>query len=159
MNSWANPMDKYFYVVSQLPMLFWDREPSTSSEAFLAEAEKWLSPSDFAILRDAGIKETRAAQNLPPLLGEYRNFERTFRTELAQWRKAHYEGQDYKPQTFPVAMIKDVNPLEAERAILKRRWDLVDDLELGHHFDLEFLIAFYLKLQILEKLSAFDKDK
>ena len=36
------------------------------------------------------------------------------------------------------------------------RWQIVDRLESGHYFDVDFFSAYYLKLQILERKGLFD---
>ncbi len=152
-------MDKYYYVVAQLPLLVADKEPSISSKDFLEEAEKWLSSKDYAILSQVRYNSTKIGITKPKLLKEYVEQEFQFRTELAAWRKAQKEGVEYKPESFPVSLIKDGNPLEIEKALIKRRWDLIAQVEPDHHFDLEFLILYFFKLQLLEKLSLYNKEK
>ena len=152
-------MDKYYYVVAQLPLLYADKEPTITSVSFLEEAEKWLSSGDYAILSQVRYDSTDIGISKPKLLKEYVEQELLFRTELAAWRKAHNDGVDYKPESFPVSLIKDGNPLEIEKALLKRRWDKISQVEPDFHFDLEFLILYFFKLQILEKLSLYNKEK
>ena len=152
-------MDKYYYVVAQLPLLFYDKEPTITSDDFLKEAEKWLSSRDYATLSQARYDSTDTGIARPKLLKEYIAQEFRFRTELAAWRRAQKEGVDYKPETFSVSLIKEGNPLEVEKALLKRRWDMISQVEPDHHFDLEFLILYFFKLQILEKLSLYNKEK
>lgn len=152
-------MDKHYYIVAQLPMLFFDREPAMSSEAFLREAEKWMSESEFDRLRRARYDSTDLTVQKPVLLKQYVEREHAFRRDLAQWRKAQREGQEFKPETFSPALVKEGNPLEIERNLLLNRWKLIEELEAGHHFDLEFLILYFFKLQILEKLALFNKEK
>ncbi len=152
-------MDKYYYVVTQLPMLFFEREPDISSSVFMEEAEKWLSPKDFNALTRARFTDISPGKKKPKTYARYRDFELAFRTELARWRQAVREGQEYKPQMFPSAMIKEGNPLEVEKAILRFRWHFIDEMQTDHHFDLDFVVLYYLKLQILEQLFTFDKEK
>ena len=152
-------MDKYYYVVAQLPLLAYDKEPAMSSEAFLEEAEKWLSGKDYAILSQARYDSTDIGISKPKLLKAYVAQEFLFRSELAAWRKAQKEGVDYKPESFPVSLIKDGNPLDIEKGLLNRRCDMISQVESDHHFDLEFLILYFFKVQILEKLSLYNKEK
>ena len=152
-------MDKYYYVVAQLPLLFFDREPAFTSEDFLQEAEKWLSKRDYGVLRRAHYDSTDLAMSGPKLLKKYVEREFEFRTELAAWRKARKEGMDYKPESFSVSLLKEGNPFDVEKALLRRRWDLISEVEADYHFDLQFLILYFFKLQILEKLSLYNKEK
>ncbi|MBU2250847.1 MAG: DUF2764 domain-containing protein, partial [Candidatus Omnitrophica bacterium] len=56
-------------------------------------------------------------------------------------------------------VVDNSSPLEAERKLLLLRWNFIQEQESGHHFDLTWLILYFLKLQILERLFSFDKDK
>ncbi len=152
-------MDKYYYVVAQLPLLAFDRETYMTTEMFLEEAEKWLSPADYVILSQARYDATNLTTKAPRLLKQYVEWEYRFRTDLAKWRKALREGQDYKPEYFSASMMKENDPLDVEKALLKRRWAYIEEVEPDHHFDLEFLILYFFKLQILEKLSLYNKEK
>ena len=99
------------------------------------------------------------ASGADPMWQQYKEFEYQFRNDLALWRKSLRTGQEYKPTSFPPSLVKEGNPLEIERRLLNRKWDYIEGLEQDHHFDLEFLILYYLKLQILHRLSVFNKEK
>ncbi|MFH0827465.1 MAG: DUF2764 family protein, partial [Candidatus Omnitrophota bacterium] len=52
--------------------------------------------------------------------------------------------------------------LEGERMLDAERWRFLDELSLGHYFDLDFLIVYLLKLLILErweKIRTADKEQ
>ncbi|RKY80721.1 hypothetical protein DRQ15_01760 [candidate division KSB1 bacterium] len=152
-------MDKYYYFVSQLPVLFFDQESYMSTEYFLQEAEKWLSAKDFRTLSAVDINDFSLDKKCPQVLKQYKQFEFNLRNDLALWRKAQRMGQEYKPVNFPVSVIKEGNPLEIEKKLLLLRWNLIEEKQQEHHFDLEFLILYFLKLQILDRLSSFNKEK
>ena len=42
--------------------------------------------------------------------------------------------------------------------LLRHRWSLLDDFEVGHYFDIERLIIYYLKLQILWRKQQFNRE-
>ena len=152
-------MDKYYYMVAQLPALFFDKEAAIDIPTFLEEAQKWLTKRDYQRLSKINLYETAQNGKRLKLWQQYILFELQFRTELAGWRQAHIEGQEYKPSHFALSMVKEGNPLEIEKKLLHHRWQWIDSQEQGHHFDLDFLILYYLKLQILQKLSVFNKEK
>ena len=152
-------MDRYYYLISQLPTLYFDKPTFMTIESFLRESRKWLSRRDYIILSRIKFIDTELDKKGPRLWKEYRAFESRFRNEIARWRKAQREEQGYKPATFSVNMLKEGNPLEIERKLLFHRWELIEEKEKMHHFDLGFLILYYLKLQILQRLSLFDKKK
>jgi hypothetical protein len=50
------------------------------------------------------------------------------------------------------------SPLEAELFLDGCRWEKIDELAAGHFFDIEFLRAYRLKLQILERHMKFEEE-
>ncbi len=152
-------MDKYYYFVAQLPVLFFDKESDLALETFLQEAQKWLGAGDFRILSASVLNNISGGENAPEVLKTYSAFEEALQHDIARWRQAHRASQEYKPLSFPLSIIKEGNPLEVEKKLLALRWHFLNDLETGHHFDVEFLILYFIKLQILHRLAKFNKEK
>jgi hypothetical protein len=152
-------MDKYYYLVSLLPTLVFDKSPEISFDYFMTEAEKWTSPRDLSILSNLDIRDVTDKQSDTRVLREYKQLETAVRSDLAEWRKQKQNGKEYKPSAFPASLISDVNPLQAERNLLQLRWDFLSEKEREHHFDLDSLILYNLKLQIQRRLMSFDKEK
>lgn len=152
-------MDKHYYFVSQLPSLFFDVEAGISLEAFFAEGEKWLSDWELDILSRVSTDDTEAVEGDPDVLQGFRAFEFNMRTDLALWRRTRGTDQEYRPSGFPVSIVRDGTPLEAERELLKLRWNYIENEAPAHHYDLEFLILYCLKLQILRRLFSFNKEE
>jgi len=152
-------MDKYFYLISQLPVLLFDKESFFNTDSFLEEAEKWMSKQDFLVLSQVSLLPSESMKIKFRLWEKVIGFEKLFQAELAAWRKARRLGQDFKPESFPLSLVKEGNPLDVEKKLLQWRWNFLDALEREHHFDLEFLVIYFLKLQILTKLSLFVKEK
>lgn len=152
-------MDKYYYLISQLPALQFDKATYMSKDMFLEETEKWMSSGDMILLSKVHFGNIDTSDKMPADIQNYQAFEKAIRTDIAAWRKAQKSGLDYKPAHFPAGMIKEGNPLEVEKKLLNIRWQFIDELENDHHFDLVFVMLYYLKLQILSRLSTFDKQK
>ncbi len=152
-------MDKYYYLTSLFPTLYFDKPAKISVASFLQEAEKWLSRRDFSIVRSINLNDVAQDKSNPSSLREYKEFEYQLRSDLASWRKAKQIGTEYKPQRFASSIVKEGNPLEIEIKLMRMRWDFLEEKERDHHFNLEFLIIYYLKLQILQRLNQFNKDK
>ena len=152
-------MDKHYYIVTQLPMLFFGKETITTIDYFLAESEKWMSSKEFNILSNADINDTSTRTNDHKVLALYKNFESQVKNDIVNWRKAKQLNQDYKPSSFPISLIKDGNPLDVEIKLMELRWAFIDEMERERHFDLGVLILYYLKLQILKRYFTFDKEK
>lgn len=153
-------MDKYYYFVTQLPHLAFGQELQITRRYFLEEARKWLSENDYQCMIQTNINEYSLQSNISSkLLCNYIIFEYELRKELTFWRTEQKVGRDYKSIIFPSALVKEGNPLEVERNLMFFRWKYIDELETEHYFDLDAIIAYFLKLQILERLFSFDKEK
>ena len=151
-------MDKYYYLIAQLPTLYFDRSSEITLDQFMEEAGKWMSKKDFTALQQISLLDTAYDDRAPKIIKEYRASEYQFRTELAAWRKASKEGVEYKPENFPLSLVKEGNPLEIEKKLLAHRWAFLEEQEKDHDFDFEFVVLYYLKLQVLDKLSQFNKE-
>jgi hypothetical protein len=148
----------YYYLVAQLPGLRFGREPGLAPAGFLAEAGKWLSRSALATIREATLFDRSDEPSGCALYDRFKAFERSFREELRAWRQARREGREQRT-SFPPELLRDGDPLEIERRLLGYRWERLEEEEFGHHFDLETLVVYHLKLQILARLAAYDAER
>ena len=129
-------------------------------EGFIIEAGKWLSVQDFAIISSVDINNFSINKKDTSLLKQYKEFEQSIRTELALLRTAKKKGSDYKiSKDLSTIFGEDNNPLQIEIKLLLLRWSYLEEQEINHFFDLDFLIIYYLKLQITERLASFDNEK
>ena len=151
-------MDKYYYFVSQLPSLTFADESEMTVDNFLTEAQKWVSTKDYDILTKVDINNFDSSQKTNHVFVQYKKFETELRIDIALWRDAERRDLDYKPQSFPASLIKENNPLEVEIKFMEKRWSFIDEMEREHHFDLGFIILYYLKLQILRRYFSFNKE-
>ncbi|MFO8052381.1 MAG: DUF2764 family protein [Candidatus Omnitrophota bacterium] len=151
-------MDKYYYLITQLPFLKFGEQNHLNKDSFLEEAKKWLTESDFKKLQKADIddleKRTKAG-----FLQEYKKFELTLRKELAAYRENKKKQQEYQPKEVLKKSLLEGNPLEVEKKLLYYRWQQIEESSKDYVFNLEAIIAYFLKLQILEKVLSFDKEK
>ena len=150
-------MDKYIYFAAEMPGLKWGSEQLISEENFLEEAEKWMTPADYASLSETLVNRYEA-QNKSGMYNDFLLFENEVRTELAEYRRAAKEGYEYKFLHLPMQLIKDGNPLDIELKLMKYRWDWLEEREFGHYSDLDFFILYYLKLQLLQRVASFKKE-
>jgi hypothetical protein len=152
-------MDKHFYIISQLPTLAFDKENAMTIESFLQEAKKWMRRCEFKFLSKVKLFDTIPHKKDPRMWRQFKQYEIHLRQDLAQWRKSRAEGREIKSADGVFSIAKEGNPLDVELYLLKYRWTFIEELEKVHHFDLEFLILYFLKLQILRRLNMFDKAK
>jgi len=152
-------MDKYYYMVAQLPTLVFDRDPGMDIPTFLEEAGKWLSRRDFDALKDADLNDLDTEKGETKTLRSYRDFEHSLRYRIAAWRRSMRGGEALRRPDFPASLVKEGNPLDVEKKLLRHRWNFIEAMETEHDFDLDFLILYFLKLQILDRLSRFDAKR
>jgi len=150
-------MDKYIYFAAEMPGLKWGSEQLISEENFLEEAEKWMTPADYASLSETFVNRYET-QNKSSMYNDFLLFENEVRTELAEYRRAAKEGYEYKFLHLPMQLIKDGNPLDIELKLMKYRWDWLEEREFGHYSDSDFFVLYYLKLQLLQRVASFKKE-
>jgi hypothetical protein len=152
-------MDKYYYLVAELPTLFFGKETTISIDKFLEEAHNWMDARDYQVLSQVDMNKSDPQKKINKVYDNFRLFENKIMTDIALWREAQKRDQEYKPANFPVSMIKEGSPLEIEIRFMEMQWQFIDEMEREHHFDLGFLILYYLKLQILQRYFTFNKEQ
>ena len=145
-------------------MLNFGTKPPFGMEKFLYMCEGLVSADDLETLKKA-IKSFG--------LGRYHDFEAALRNELVKIR-AHRKHLDaskflredgYADQWIShIAATACRNPsvIDAQNLLDLDRWRFLDELSVGHYFDIEILIVYAHKLSILEKwerVRTADADK
>lgn len=163
-------MADYYYFTATLPSLLPGMAPPFSLEEFLEKASRFLNQSDFEVLASASLFTPEAGRAPLPasrlsLLKSYYHWENCLRIELARLRagrlrkpveKYSLPGEvDLDALRVAQAAFAAENPLEAELLIEKERWALIERLALNSYFDLNFLAAYSLKLQVLTRRERF----
>jgi hypothetical protein len=162
-------MTPYYYILSSLPDLQFERPPSLSSDELQALSRPWLRSHDILQLGMArvDIENVSPEQVTNNALRRWYAFENTLRNELVKWRaknlkvtagphlrpEDHYEGSAVR---LARQAITDRSPLQVEMNLLRVRWTFLCREEVGHPFDLTALIVYGLKLQLLERRHRFD---
>ena len=152
-------MSEYPYLAALLPTLAFGAETFPTPAKFLSEAEKWLTEKEYAILSSVAFDDWRTAEHPLELVADYCRFERLLRQDVAAFVESRRQGHDHKTRVFPTSILKDSTPLEAERRLLRLRWDFVASRLETHFGDLPALVVYHLKLQILQRLASFDAKK
>ena len=163
----------YTYFVSSLPMLGFGAKPPFSFEKFLQKCQDIISDSDITILKSIliaspvrkifsnGTNDSIYEGNQPTLRKWY-DFDKALRNELVKIRagRKHLEPQKYlrgdmyaDSYIARIATAAHRNPLilEAEKMLDQERWRALDELAVGHYFDIDFLIIYSIKLLILQR--------
>jgi len=137
-----------------------------TSEAFLDTCRQSLGKSDFdmvygvsLVVSHAGMRHQNAfIQNWNTLLGKVRkelHEQRARRLNL----ESNGLSQSGDKDPWVAELVRNVmqaeNPLQAELQLMQYYWHKVDELATGHVFDVEFLIAYHVKLQLMARRSLF----
>jgi hypothetical protein len=167
-------LNLYFYLVSSLPFLDYDDDPPFTISGFLESCAGCCSKSNFFLLENASLFPRVEITGRNTLLSRFYSWEISLRNELARLRakKKGYGPEKYireqsrslisgeiAPQQTARAVYQQESPLLAEETILRARWVFLDELEADHHFDLEKLIVYKLKLEILVQKSHMKQEK
>jgi len=169
----------YYYLASQLPSLNYGQKPPMSPEAFKELARPLMSEED-AVLLDmvnldpqpfgAGSYTDKIPSSGSDFIDNWREWERVLRLNLAKHRvlKVKREGAiTAEPPVIPAdavsaafrAIAVTESPLEAETLLDKARWNAIDMLQGIDYFDCNTLLAYLLKLLILERSALFQTER
>ncbi|MDD5727822.1 MAG: DUF2764 family protein [Victivallales bacterium] len=155
-------MSAYYYLISSLPMLFFGEKAPLTLEAFTDACTGQLRERDMQLLGrvdllplpQAGFPTGGAAER-------FRQWEVCLRNRIAvhrapQGRDVHHYLQEEKGcfceiDTGIQEAFAMKNPLDRENYFDRMRWQVLEDIESGHHFDFDKLCVYKLKLLLLEK--------
>lgn len=161
----------YFYFAASLPMIVnIDSECPCSTEDYLGRCEQLLTGEDFADLHQVLLEDGSLVVSADPMVQKIADANRDFRNALVWFRaaRAGHDPLDYlRGDRFNDPFWADIvnralkfsNLMEGKRLIDQTRWQALDDLIMGHHFDLSFLIVYGLKLRLLERYQEIHTDK
>jgi hypothetical protein len=160
---------RYYYLVATLPFLFYDTEKSLAVHELLDLCSQHVSRGHFRLLSSAAAADLRRPVPSCETLDLWRGWETSLRNELARLRakKRGLEAEQYlvdttenmDAQQAARESFEQESPLEAEDVLNRARWTYLDDLEAGHHFDIDKILVYTLRLQILQRKALFDEQK
>ncbi len=161
-------MAAFYYFVSSLPFLKFNAPPPISRIEFLRQCEAHLPEDLYQQL--AGIDRVpreNACCEVEARWNAWETFLRNVFVRLRAIRRDQHPDDDLRPNTDSFANLeKQVmeafdgnNPAEERLALDRLRWQKLNDLEVGHQFDFEFLILYHIKLILLEKWADLDTER
>ncbi len=161
-------MGAYYYVSASLPMIIGpEQETPITMEAMMDTCQRFLSRGDYEVLNSSTMIPQGTVA--PGICEVFLEWEKSLRNELVLLRAAEQtlNPEDHLRKSESIlgtsaiaaeAMTKD-SPFEAELYLDGCRWSRIEDLSVGHFFDIEFLQSYKMKLQILERRSLFDEER
>lgn len=162
-------MAQYYYLVASLPLLFYDSVRVPSRDEFLDTCSQHISSRDYRLLASASTSDLKPVTPSCRTLDLWREWETALRNELVRLRAKNRraEAEAYLVESPGIIDAQAVareafgqeSPLQAEDMLNRARWGYLDELEVGHYFDIEKILIYALRLQILERKALFDEQK
>ncbi len=158
----------YYYFAASLPFLEFGVKCPTCLENFLEQSERLLPERDRRLIEQALLIEK--GQDIKAehrVIAEWQNFMQDLRNQWVLVRAGVLKKDPLSymrgSRTGQAAVVEVINqaqkaedPLSGEKLIDQLRWDKLEDIGQGHFFDLDFLLVYALKLQILKRLERID---
>ena len=140
---------------------------SFTNEEFLLGCEGLLNERDYALVRSIFFHDGYDVFSSNDTYRQWLDFEKDFRNELVAFRAQklnkdplEYVRGDVTKDPFLEDIVlqaaKESNLCEAEDILDRTRWQFLDDISVGHYFDIDFIIIYALKLKILNRKNSFD---
>lgn len=157
----------YYYLLSSLPYLTESPDLLPGIEEFTALCREQMPPADFALLSSARLEHYEHLSEGQGILKKWALLEMALRNEIARER-SRTTGFSYEPYAAEGASwykdrilqaVQNASPLAAEEALLSIRFELLCGLESGRYFTLDNVIIYYLKLQLLHRMSNMNKAR
>lgn len=176
-------MNNYEYIIASLPVLQAGYRGPLDADTILEEIREQLSATDAASLQlvldgwnaNALGEEfyARAAKSRSAFIREYFLYDRLLRNAKVAWLNKSLgrpEGQDIMPapgadttdedfedQARAAEVLAGSDILERERGLDNLLWERIDSLTIMHVFDLDVILGFAAKLQIVNRWLKLDE--
>ena len=171
----------YYYLIAQLPYLYYEQKPPMTCEDFKTLAKPLMSKDDFEILRNITLNPKDNSVDNPDdpkakaqnksagcsFLDNWYNWDRTLRLELAKQRAvklkrekpADESGYQVDAVSAASKAMDESSPLDGEILLDKARWNAIDEIAGNNHFHRNSVFAYYLKLLLMERKQTFNAEK
>jgi len=162
--------NSYYYFAASLPMLGVDSKPPMTMVNFLKDCQCLLSIQDFTLIEASLLKNNPLIESKNKVFNTLISFNRNLCNELVFFRaqrankdpmdfyQGEQSGDPFLSNTIQEAA-KLPNLLKAEKHINQAKWQFLDDLAVGHYFDIDYLIIYGQKLKILLKHQEYNSPK
>ena len=161
-------LNLYYYLIASLPMLHFAAKPPFSFKEFLQRCRESIPEKDVEVLEGLTLEGSRAKER--PIIRDWLSFDAMLRNELVKLRATrkkidptkYLRPNGYAGLSFyhiALAAQRNPSPQEGEKILDIERWNFLEGLSFGHHFDLDFLIIYAYKLLILERWERINSAK
>ena len=157
-------MASYYYLVATLPMLRYDGALPFDTDSFLEICKNKVSNADYQTLSDAlgGIPSSHSFlkkwQQFSSMVQQELNEQRSRKLGVSSAKYRNDGEKEYRIQETVRHALNDENVLDAEMSLMMLKWKFLDELAALHVFDLEGLLSYAIKLQLLQRKSLFTRE-
>jgi len=165
-------MKHYWDFASTLTSFPFGSPPPISMQAFDELCSRMMDKSDLEILlyvEEARNGRFSDSMMKSPFLMSYYEFERGLRNALVVYRTRATKqdaGQwtrpgDMNPDSLKAAQAAQSasDPLQAELALERERWNATERLSALSAFELDYILAYKMKLLIASRIASFDRNR
>lgn len=156
-------VSQYYYLLASLPSLKIGEKPAITKAQFYSECEKFCTKKDLKAIKSASLN-TKENSKLS-FMKEFCHFREMVNNEMVALRAENLkkDGEKYKNRGDKETRISEYvrkavyneNPLEGEKIILALYEGFLADRASGHYFDLDALLIYALRLDILSRECLF----
>ena len=178
-------MTNYYYIIASLPALSRDwKFGDRTAEGLIGEIKSLSTRKDLETIGfvESGFNDDnlnadfyrKALTHRSPFIREYYAFDLDVRNAKVRFLNKALgrdmerdvitlgeDGQDASPDSAEAARIgtilQDKDILSRERAIDTLYWNRLDEMTVGHYFDMDVILAFILKLHIIDRWHLLDE--
>jgi len=165
-------MKRYWYFVATLPTFPFGGVPQISIDAFDKLCLRMMNPTDYDLLKyvdivrnghyDRAIEKSKFLKQYFLVEREIRNALAVSRAKAHQWDASPWMKNGISsPESneSAKAVLTAQNPLHAEMQLEKERWNMVDSLTACSNFELDYILAYKMKLLIATHCASFELRK
>jgi len=165
-------MKRYWYFASTLPFFPFGAAAPMTVEEFDERCSRLIDKGDMALVHlveRARAGEYSAAMEASPFLRSFLRFEAGVRNALVA---ARAKANKWDPETWlrsgidtvevsqiVQAVLSAPDPLQAELALERERWNVIEQLSALSSFELDYILAYKMKLLIAIRCAAFNKER
>jgi hypothetical protein len=154
----------YYYLLSSLPTLAWGDSCPMGPDYFRLSCLEQLGVADLAEL-EAVLAGRSGPGGKSAFARDWQRFETHLRDTIARTRARRlgvdvapflHEGEEWESTVLEAVedAFASSNPLEREQALDHCRWARLDELALGHGFDLKAVLIYGLRQQLCERWAG-----
>ena len=159
----------YYFLVSSLPYLLKNSNIKLTLNKFEELCSEQLTKNDLNVIEECKLNNFNLNKKDNITFSRWQLWEINLRNELLKLRaqKKGIQPDKYFVSCDRIIEVDEIarsafnqaSPIDAENMLDNARWDLLESMEVGNYFNIDKLVLYSLKLQLLEKKAAYNKEQ